>query len=87
MSPVTAQISLYPLGRARLAPSIDRALETLRRKGLEVDAGAMSTLVSGATAELFPALQAVFEEASAGGDVVLVVTVSNACPAGRASRG
>lgn len=40
----------------------------------------MRTLVTGTTAELFPALRAAFEEASENGDLVMVVTVSNACP-------
>jgi uncharacterized protein YqgV (UPF0045/DUF77 family) len=80
MRRVAAQVSLYPLGRAPLGPSVEQAIETLRRRGLEVRVGEMSTLVSGPSATLFSALHTMFEEASAQGDVVLVITVSNACP-------
>jgi uncharacterized protein YqgV (UPF0045/DUF77 family) len=80
LSRVTAQISVYPLRQARLGPAIDRAVGALRRRNLRVEPGTMSTLVTGPAEELFPALQAAFEEASADGDLVLVVTVSNACP-------
>jgi uncharacterized protein YqgV (UPF0045/DUF77 family) len=80
LSRVTAQISLYPLRQARLGPAIDRAVGVLRRRNLSVEPGTMSTLVTGPAEELFPALQAAFEEAAEEGDLVLVVTVSNACP-------
>lgn len=80
MSRLTAQISLYPLRRASLGPVVDRALRTLRRKNLVVEPGRMSTLVSGPGDELFPALRAAFEEASEDADLVMVLTVSNACP-------
>lgn len=80
MSRVTAQVSVYPLRRASLGPAIERVLRTLRRGDLAVEPGRMSTLVAGPPDELFPALQAAFEAASQGGDVVMVLTVSNACP-------
>jgi uncharacterized protein YqgV (UPF0045/DUF77 family) len=80
VSRLTAQISLYPLRRASLGPAIERALSTLRRANLVVEPGRMSTLVAGSAENLFPALQAAFEEASADGELVMVLTVSNACP-------
>jgi len=81
MSRVTAQISLYPLRQASLGPAIERALSTLRQRHLVVEPGRMSTLVTGSSDELFPALQAAFEETAAQGtDLVMVVTISNACP-------
>jgi uncharacterized protein YqgV (UPF0045/DUF77 family) len=80
MSRISAQVSLYPLRRPSLGPAIDRALDLLRRRGLTVEPGRMSTLVSGPADALFPALQAVFERAAEDGDLVMVVTVSNACP-------
>jgi uncharacterized protein YqgV (UPF0045/DUF77 family) len=80
VSRVTAQISLYPLRQARLGRAIDRAVAALRQSNLRVEPGTMSTLATGPAEELFPALQAAFEEAAKEGDVVLVVTISNACP-------
>lgn len=80
MSRCSAQISLYPLRRAPLGPEIDRALAILRRRNLGVEPGRMSTVATGPAEELFAALHEVFEEASEKGDVVMVLTLSNACP-------
>jgi uncharacterized protein YqgV (UPF0045/DUF77 family) len=80
MSRISAQVSLYPLRRPSLGPGIERALELFRRRGLTVETGRMSTLVSGPADALFPALEAAFEQAADDGDLVMVVTVSNACP-------
>jgi uncharacterized protein YqgV (UPF0045/DUF77 family) len=77
---VTAQISVYPLRQVELAPVIDEALELLRQHPLKVIPGPMSTLVSGDDAQVFAALRQVFEKAAAEGDVVMVATLSNACP-------
>lgn len=76
-----AQISLYPLRRPHLAPAIDRAQRLFEARGLAVLPGTMSTVVTGPAETLFAALQEAFREAAADGDVVMVMTVSNACPA------
>jgi uncharacterized protein YqgV (UPF0045/DUF77 family) len=80
VKPITAQLGLYPLRQPHLGPGIERALEILRRHGLDVEPGRMSTLASGPAGEVFAALEEVFAEASADGDLVMVVTLSNACP-------
>jgi uncharacterized protein YqgV (UPF0045/DUF77 family) len=81
MSTITAQVSIYPLLRSHLAPAIDRALAARRGAGLEVSPGAMSTIVAGDDTAVFAALQLAFAAAGAGDEpVVMVVTVSNACP-------
>jgi uncharacterized protein YqgV (UPF0045/DUF77 family) len=77
---VSAQISLYPLRDARLSPIINQALDTLKKHGLTVSPGAMSSLVSGDDEVLFAALKEAFQKSSSEGDVVMVVTLSNACP-------
>jgi uncharacterized protein YqgV (UPF0045/DUF77 family) len=79
-SPVSAQISLYPLRQTSLAEPIDDLLRTLRSRGLDVRPGAMSALVVGESRALFDALEQAFREAAERGEVVLVATVSNACP-------
>jgi uncharacterized protein YqgV (UPF0045/DUF77 family) len=81
MSGITAQVSLYPLGQANLSPAIDEALSILREHGLDVAAGAMSSLVSGEDTAVFTALQSAFATAAEQGPVVMVATFSNACPA------
>jgi uncharacterized protein YqgV (UPF0045/DUF77 family) len=77
---VSAQISLYPLRQERLSPVIEVLRRFLEREGLEAQVGAMSTLVTGEAGRVFAALQGAFEQAASGGSIVMVVTVSNACP-------
>ena len=79
---ISAQISVYPLRQERLAQTIDTVLAALRREHIEVRTGTMSTLVRGEAPLVFAALRDGFERAAAHGDVVMVVTVSNACPPG-----
>lgn len=47
MPGISAQVSLYPLLQEERAPVINEALEEFRRQGLEVQPGAMSTVVFG----------------------------------------
>jgi len=78
---VAAQVSLYPLRSARLSPSIDQALAIFRAHDLEIRAGTMSTIISGDDEAVFAALRAAFSAvATEGQEVVMVVTISNACP-------
>jgi uncharacterized protein YqgV (UPF0045/DUF77 family) len=78
---VSAQISIYPLRQERLGPAVDAVRAALERHGLAPQVGAMSTLVVGEADRIFPALREAFEQASASGEVAMVFTVSNACPA------
>jgi uncharacterized protein YqgV (UPF0045/DUF77 family) len=77
---IAAQISVYPLEQASLAPAIDEALRTLREHGLNVEMGTMSSMVTGEDSVLFAALQETFRRVAARGSAVMVVTISNACP-------
>jgi uncharacterized protein YqgV (UPF0045/DUF77 family) len=79
---VSAQISLYALGREDLGAPIDLALGVLLKEGLDVRPGSMSTLVRGEIEVVFPALRKAFSRVAEHDDVVMVVTVSNACPDG-----
>jgi len=80
MPDISAQVSLYPLLHERRSPVIEEALQEVRRRGLEVRPGIMSTLVIGGEESIFAALRDAFRKASRRGKVVMVVTVSNACP-------
>jgi uncharacterized protein YqgV (UPF0045/DUF77 family) len=80
MISISAQVSLYPLGKEDLSPTIDEALGVFGQHSLEVIPGSMSTLISGDDEAVFSALQAAFRRASEQGGVVMVVTFSNACP-------
>ena len=77
---ISAQVSLYSLRQAVLGPAIDNALAIFRQHELEVEPGPMSTLISGEETTVFQALQRAFEQFAQRGEVVMVVTFSNACP-------
>jgi uncharacterized protein YqgV (UPF0045/DUF77 family) len=80
MSPISAQVSLYPLRQPNLGPAIAEALEIFRARGLDVQPGTMSTVVAGDADVVFDCLKAAFQSAAALGDVVMVVSLSNCCP-------
>lgn len=80
MAQISAQVSLYPLRQPSIGPTIREAVRILREHGLPVEMGPMSTLVWGEEAAVFAALQQAFHRATEAGDVVMVVTFSNACP-------
>lgn len=77
---LSAQLSLYPLRQTSLSPCIDEALSILEDTGLDTFPGSMSTVVSGGPGKLWAGLQKVFSAAAAHGELVMVLTISNACP-------
>jgi len=77
---VTAQVSIYPLRAASLSPIINEALLVFNKFRLKVHPGSMSTLISGDNEMLWAALHNAFSAAAGQGEVVMTVTVSNACP-------
>ena len=77
---LAGQISLYPLRQSHLSEAISDALGILRDHGLEVTPGAMSTVASGDDEDLFAAIKDIYRKSSEQGDMVMVVTLSNACP-------
>jgi uncharacterized protein YqgV (UPF0045/DUF77 family) len=80
MISISAQVSLYPLRQASLSPAIDEALRIFRMHGLDVEPGAMSTMISGDDETIFAALEEAFRRVAEQGQVVMIVTFSNACP-------
>jgi len=54
---------------------------TFNEYKLNMIPGSMSTLISGDEEQVFAALQEVFHNAASDGQVVMVATFSNACPA------
>jgi tRNA-Thr(GGU) m(6)t(6)A37 methyltransferase TsaA len=77
---IAAQVSLYPLRQETLSPAIDEALQVFLDHGLDVEPGAMSTIITGNDTTVFAALQEAFRRVAGQGHVVMVVTFSNACP-------
>jgi uncharacterized protein YqgV (UPF0045/DUF77 family) len=59
-------------------PSIVHA--ALQAHGLEPQVGPMSTIITGENQVIFAALGDAFAKAAEVGQVVMTITVSNACP-------
>lgn len=72
---ISAQVSLYPLRQAHLSPAIQAVRDALTAAGLQPQVGPMSTMVTGEATVVCAALHA-----AATGQVVMTVTLSNACP-------
>jgi uncharacterized protein YqgV (UPF0045/DUF77 family) len=86
MPATSAQVSLYPLGREDLSSAIGQAIEVFRQHDVSVRPGPMSTLILGEDAAVFAALQAAYRRVAGQGRLVLVATLSNACPIERGER-
>jgi len=80
---LAAQISIYPLRQPSLSSAINKALNIFRSHGLEVTTGAMSSLVLGDDEALFAGIKEAFNETAEQGEVVMTITLSNACPVSR----
>jgi uncharacterized protein YqgV (UPF0045/DUF77 family) len=77
---ISAQVSLYPLRQAHLSPAIQVVRDALTAAGLQPQVGPMSTTVMGEATVVCAALQDALVRAAAMGQVVMTVTLSNACP-------
>jgi uncharacterized protein YqgV (UPF0045/DUF77 family) len=84
---VQAEISLYPLRTDDLGHAIGMFLADLKAAGLTVQPGNMSSTLSGDVRTVFSTIRAAFAAAAEDGQVVLVMKVSNACPAGGTMEG
>lgn len=73
------EISLYPLRTSNIGKPIGRSVELLRRNGLKVQVGPMSTQITADSNLLFAKLGGAFQDAASRGGVVLLSKVSNAC--------
>jgi len=77
----SAQISVYPLRQQHLGPAIEAVRLAFEKRGLVPEVGPMSTLVNGDAERIFDAVREAFESMAETGDVAIVLTLSNACPA------
>ncbi len=76
----SAQISVYPLRQEHLGPAVESVRSALEEHGLTPQVGPMSTTVTGESDIMFAALAAAFAKAASRGQVVVTITISNACP-------
>jgi uncharacterized protein YqgV (UPF0045/DUF77 family) len=77
---VSVQFSIYPLREAHLSPAINEAVDILKSFGLDVMVGSMSSVTYGDSEIVFKAFQKVYDEVALNSHVVLIMTLSNACP-------
>jgi len=77
---MAAQISIYPLRKTSISDTISEALAAFQTSDVEVHPGALSTVIAGTEDAVFAAMREGFRAARAQGDVVMVATLSNACP-------
>jgi uncharacterized protein YqgV (UPF0045/DUF77 family) len=77
---MAAQVSLYPLHVPSLSPFINDVLRIFQDLKLDIIPGSMSTVVYGDSQTLWQALEKAFASTVEMGEVVMTVTVSNACP-------
>jgi len=77
---LSAQLSIYPLRQPSLSPTINQTLKALENHNLQVMPGSMSTLILGTDADLWEGLEDAYSKAAAQGEVVMILTISNACP-------
>ena len=78
--PLSAQLSIYPLRQPSLSLTINEAIEVLEKFGLKIIPGSMSTIIMGNVNKIWSALKKVFITVSGHGQVVMIITLSNACP-------
>jgi uncharacterized protein YqgV (UPF0045/DUF77 family) len=77
---MSMQFSLYPLRQERLGPAIEEALTILKDRGLVVKTAEMSSVAWGEEGQVFGALKEAFMKSAEKGQVVWILTLSNACP-------
>ncbi len=80
MIPISAQVSLYPLGREDFIEPIDAFIQVVAESGLDHEVHSMSTVITGDDEEVYRVIQAAFAHATTYGQMVMVLTVTNACP-------
>jgi uncharacterized protein YqgV (UPF0045/DUF77 family) len=76
---ISCQVSLYPLGTPEYTKIIKEALASLPEGRVQVEVNPMSTIIRGDEEEVWQAAQTLFKAASQGGEVVMVMTISNRC--------
>ncbi len=76
----SAQVSVYPLRQEHLGPAVKSVRSALEEHGLIPQVGPMSTIVTGESGVIFAALAEAFAKTATAGQVVMTITISNACP-------
>lgn len=77
---VEMEVSLYPLTEENLEHPVLDFEDMLKSHGCEVEAGSMSLIVTGESAEVFEALRLGYEQTAKKSGCVLIIKACNACP-------
>ena len=77
---IQAEVSYYPLVRPDVNDCINKFCSILSNKGLSVVTNAMSTVVSGDTANVMHSLSKAIEAVGHESKFVVACKISNACP-------
>jgi uncharacterized protein YqgV (UPF0045/DUF77 family) len=84
---MAVQVSVYPLRQTSISDAISKALVAFRASSVDVHPGAMSTVIIGSEDAVFTALREGYCAAAAQGEMVMIATLSNACPVPEAPDG
>lgn len=75
---ISAEVSIYPLKTDQGSSVISGSIECLNNRELFYSVGSISTYLEGKDAEVWKAITEMFEMAAGGGEVSMVVTITNA---------
>lgn len=77
---ITAEVAVYPLKTNHATNVINDSINSLENRTVNYTVGSMNTTITGTSDEIFSSLKQMFCEAErSGGELNMVVTVSNAC--------
>ena len=77
---IQMELSLYPLRQNDLIRPIREFVKSLKDDNIYIKTGPMSSVVSGASQEVFQSLHKAFDQVAQKYEVVLTAKISNACP-------
>lgn len=76
---IKAEVSIYPLKTSDASNVINSSIDSLKGQGVDYSVNSMNTTITGSKEQIFSSLEQMFSQAErTGGEVSMVVTVSNA---------
>ncbi|MBS4025977.1 MAG: thiamine-binding protein [Clostridia bacterium] len=74
---ICAEVAIYPLKTSNASSIINNSIEALNNEGIEFSVGSMSTHIHGTEEQVWSGLKEMFRNAQRGGEVSMVITISN----------
>ncbi|MFZ5986857.1 MAG: YkoF family thiamine/hydroxymethylpyrimidine-binding protein [Bacillota bacterium] len=76
---IKAEVAIYPLKTNDATGVINNSIDILKDTNVDYSVNSMNTIITGSKEEIFQSLQKMFTEAeNTGGEINMVVTMSNA---------